>query len=122
MTRSLAVEWGGRGVRLNAIAPGPFPTPGAWRRLVPSPELGQLFETRNPLGRPGRHEELADLAAFMIADGSGYLNGEVVTIDGGDWLKGAGQFNFLERLSDSEWNALTPGKKEEKASHKRDVD
>ena len=107
MTRSLAVEWGGRGVRLNAIAPGPFPTQGAWERLVPSPELGRTFETRNPLGRPGKHQELVDLAAFMVADGSAFMNGEVVTIDGGEWLKGAGQFNFLDAMKPSEWDALS---------------
>jgi len=111
LTRSVAVEWGGRGVRLNAIAPGPFPTPGAWERLVPNPELGREFETRNPLGRPGEHGELADLAAFLLSDGSGYINGEVVTIDGGDWLKGAAQFSFLDALSDDEWAALKPGKR-----------
>jgi NAD(P)-dependent dehydrogenase (short-subunit alcohol dehydrogenase family) len=107
MTRSLAVEWGGRGVRLNAIAPGPFPTQGAWERLVPRPDLARAFETRNPLGRPGRHEELANLAAFLLSSQAGYVNGEVVTIDGGEWLKGAGQFSFLgDMLGDEEWQAL----------------
>jgi NAD(P)-dependent dehydrogenase (short-subunit alcohol dehydrogenase family) len=111
MTQSLAVEWGGRGVRLNAIAPGPFPTPGAWERLAPKPELARHLETRNPLGRPGEHRELADLAAFLLADGSGFINGEVVTIDGGEWLKGAGQFSFLEEmLSEADWQALRPKK------------
>jgi NAD(P)-dependent dehydrogenase (short-subunit alcohol dehydrogenase family) len=110
MTQSLAVEWGGRGVRLNAVAPGPFPTPGAWQRLVPGPELARRLETRNPLGRPGEHGELADLAAFLLADGSAFINGEVVTIDGGEWLKGAGQFNFLDCLSDEEWQALRPAR------------
>jgi NAD(P)-dependent dehydrogenase (short-subunit alcohol dehydrogenase family) len=110
MTRSLAVEWGPKGIRLNAIAPGPFPTPGAWERLVPSPELARTFETRNPLRRPGRHEELANLAAFLLSDEAGYVNGEVVTIDGGEWLQGAGQFNFLSRLSAAEWDALRPKK------------
>src|SRR5512132_314247 len=78
MTRSLAVEWGGRGIRLNAIAPGPFPTPGAWERLVPRPDLAREFETRNPLGRPGNHRELADLASFLLAEQTSYINGEVV--------------------------------------------
>ena len=111
MTRSLAVEWGGRGVRLNAIAPGPFPTEGAWERLVPRPELAQVFETRNPLGRPGGHGELADLATYLLADGSAYINGEVVAIDGGEWLKGAGQFSFLmEMLDEADWQALRPSK------------
>ncbi|HET6467326.1 MAG TPA: SDR family oxidoreductase [Geminicoccaceae bacterium] len=109
MTRSLAVEWGGRGVRLNAIAPGPFPTEGAWQRLVPRADLARAFETRNPLRRPGRHEELADLASFLLSGRSGFVNGEVVTIDGGEWLEGAGQFSFLGRMmGDADWAALRP--------------
>jgi NAD(P)-dependent dehydrogenase (short-subunit alcohol dehydrogenase family) len=109
MTRSLAVEWGGRGLRLNAIAPGPFPTEGAWQRLVPRPELAAAFERRNPLGRAGEHQELADLAAFLLAPGSAYINGEVVTIDGGEWLRGAGQFTFLmDMLGEEDWQALRP--------------
>jgi NAD(P)-dependent dehydrogenase (short-subunit alcohol dehydrogenase family) len=111
MTRSLAVEWGGKGVRLNAIAPGPFPTPGAWERLVPRPDLAKAFETKNPLKRVGEHIELANLAAFLLSDFAGYINGEVVTIDGGEWLQGAGQFNFLDRLTDADWEALKPKKK-----------
>jgi NAD(P)-dependent dehydrogenase (short-subunit alcohol dehydrogenase family) len=107
MIRSLAVEWGGRGIRLNAIAPGPFPTAGAWERLVPKPELAAAFEAKNPLKRPGRHEELAKLAAFLMADDVGYINGEVVTIDGGEWLQGAGQFNFIgQHMTDADWQAL----------------
>jgi NAD(P)-dependent dehydrogenase (short-subunit alcohol dehydrogenase family) len=111
MTRSLAVEWGGKGVRLNAIAPGPFPTPGAWERLVPRPELATAFETKNPLKRVGEHVELANLAAYLLSDFAGYINGEVVTIDGGEWLQGAGQFNFLDRLTDADWESLKPKKK-----------
>jgi NAD(P)-dependent dehydrogenase (short-subunit alcohol dehydrogenase family) len=111
LTRSLAVEWGGRGIRTNAIAPGPFPTPGAWERLVPRKDLAETFETRNPMGRPGRHDELANLASFLLSDGAGFINGEVVTIDGGEWLEGAGQFNFLRAMSDEDWDALRPRKK-----------
>ena len=84
MTQSLAVGRGGRGAPLNAIAPGPFPTPGAWSRLVPRPDLARHLEARNPLGRPGEHRERADLAAFLLGDGAACIDGEVVTIDGGE--------------------------------------
>jgi NAD(P)-dependent dehydrogenase (short-subunit alcohol dehydrogenase family) len=110
MTRSLAVEWGPKGIRLNAIAPGPFPTQGAWERLVPRPDLAEVFERRNALGRVGDHLELANLAAFLLARESGYITGDCVTIDGGEWLKGAGQFSWLDRLTDEEWDALRPRK------------
>ncbi len=110
MTRSLAVEWGPKRIRLNAIAPGPFPTPGAWERLVPRPDLARELEGRNALGRVGEHGELANLAAFLMAPESGYITGDCVTIDGGEWLKGAGQFSWLERLSGEEWDALRPRK------------
>ncbi len=111
MTRSLAVEWGGRGVRLNAIAPGPFPTEGAWSRLVPK-KLENQSGTRAPLGRVGEHIELANLAAYLLADEAEYINGECVTIDGGAWLKGgAGSFAHLSELSDAEWDALNPKKR-----------
>lgn len=106
MTRSLAVEWGRRGIRLNAIAPGPFPTKGAWDRLVPNPELDAAWKNKIPLGRVGEHIELANLAAYLLADQSGYITGEVVTIDGGEWLKGAGQFSLMEALSDQDWEAM----------------
>jgi NAD(P)-dependent dehydrogenase (short-subunit alcohol dehydrogenase family) len=112
MTQSLAVEWGDRGIRLNAIAPGPFPTKGAWERLVPNADIAKAFETRNPLGRPGEHRELTNLVAFLLADGSAYVNGDVITIDGGEWLKGAGQFSFLQdMMTEEDWTAMRPKKR-----------
>ena len=107
MTRSLAVEWGRHNIRTNAIAPGPFPTKGAWERLLPG-EMAQKFDFKNrvPLKRVGEHQELANLASFLISDFSGYINGEVITIDGGEWLQGAGQFNALEMVSDEMWDSI----------------
>ena len=97
MTRSLAVEWATYGMRMNAIAPGPFPTEGAWARLLPTPELEAESLSRIPLGRFGRHDELANLAAFLISNAAGYINGECVTIDGGAWMASGGLFNGLTR-------------------------
>ena len=109
MTRSLAVEWGGRGIRFNAIAPGAFPTEGAWSRLLPRPEMARRFETSGPLGRPGKHLELANLASYLMSDHAEYLNGEIVTIDGGRWLKGAGQFSAIgDELTEEDWTSFHP--------------
>jgi len=109
LTRSLAVEWGDRGIRMNAIAPGPIPTEGAFSRLLPRPELAEAAKKRNPLGRFGTMDEFANLASFLISDGAGYVNGEVVTMDGGEWLQGAGEFTALGReLTEKEWQLMRP--------------
>ena len=106
-TRSLAVEWGKYGIRTNAIAPGPFPTKGAWDRLLPG-DLAEKFDFKNrvPLKRVGDHQELANLSAFLVSDFSNYINGEVITIDGGEWLQGAGQMNGLEAIPSEMWDML----------------
>lgn len=93
MTKSLAAEWGHYGIRLNCIAPGPFPTPGAWERLVPDPQIAEHMRRRVPLGRFGEPEELADLAAFLLSDLARYLTGAVLPLDGGEVLASGGQFN-----------------------------
>ena len=111
MTRSLAVEWGNRGIRMNAIAPGPIPTEGAFSRLLPRADLETMAKERNPLRRFGTVDELANLAAFLVSDGSGYVNGAVIAMDGGEWLQGAGEFSHLGRmLSEADWKALKPRK------------
>ena len=107
LTKSLAVEWGKYGIRHNAIAPGPFPTKGAWDRLLPG-ELAQKFDFKNrvPLKRVGEHQELANLAAFLISDFAGYINGEIISIDGGEWLQGAGQMNGMEAIPSEMWDTI----------------
>ncbi|PWI58713.1 SDR family oxidoreductase [Sulfoacidibacillus thermotolerans] len=107
LTRSLAVEWAKYGIRQVAIAPGMFPTEGAWSRLVPSDEIAERLMHRVPLRRVGNKSELANLAAFLVSDEAGYINGEVVTIDGGEWLQGAGEFNELIDLSAHDWDQLS---------------
>ena len=112
LMRSLAVEWGDRGIRMNAIAPGPIPTQGAFSRVLPSPELEKLALERHPMHRFGTVEELANLAAFLVSDGSGYINGEVIRMDGGEFLQGAGEFTALGRmLKEEDWQTLRPKKK-----------
>jgi NAD(P)-dependent dehydrogenase (short-subunit alcohol dehydrogenase family) len=112
LTRSLAVEWGDRGIRMNAIAPGPIPTQGAFSRVLPRPDLETLALDRNPMHRFGTTEELANLAAFLISDGSAYINGEVIRMDGGEFLQGAGEFSNLGRvLTNEDWEFLKPRKR-----------
>lgn len=112
LTRSLAVEWGNRGIRMNAIAPGPIPTQGAFSRVLPRPDLETVALDHNPLHRFGTVEELSNLAAFLVSDGSGYINGEVIRMDGGEFLQGAGEFTSLGRvLTHEDWEALKPRKR-----------
>lgn len=107
MTRSLAVEWAKYKIRTNAIAPGPFPTKGAWDRLFPKAIADEFaLEKKVPLKRVGEHQELANLAAYLLSDFSSYVNGEVVTIDGGEWLYGAGEFNMLEKVPKELWDLM----------------
>ncbi|MBI1212336.1 MAG: SDR family oxidoreductase [Alphaproteobacteria bacterium] len=113
MTKSLAVEWAPYGIRLNAIAPGPFPTKGAWERLNPgsvrSGTMGTAQDsssTSNPMGRVGQMEELRNLATFLMADGCDYLTGETIAIDGGGFLGGGGNFSQLSKLGDADWEAI----------------
>ncbi|MEM7551072.1 MAG: SDR family oxidoreductase [Bacteroidota bacterium] len=112
MTRSLAVEWAKYDIRSNAIAPGPFPTEGAWSRLLPG-DLVKKFDPSKkvPVGRVGEHQELANLAAYLMSDFSAYVNGEVVTIDGGEWLQGAGEFNNLDLITEEMWDAFEVARK-----------
>lgn len=107
LTRSLAVEWAKYNIRSNAIAPGPFPTEGAWSRLLPG-DLVKKFDPaqRIPLKRVGDHQELANLAAYLLSDYSGYINGEVITIDGGEWLRNGGEFSHLESIPPEMWDVL----------------
>jgi NAD(P)-dependent dehydrogenase (short-subunit alcohol dehydrogenase family) len=112
LTRSLAVEWGPRGIRMNAIAPGPIPTEGAFSRLLPKRELEKLAINRVPLRRFGTPEEIANLAAFLVSEGASYINGEVVTMDGGEWLQGAGEFNYVgQMMTDADWELFKPKKR-----------
>ena len=112
LTRSLAVEWAQYAIRSNAIAPGPFPTEGAWSRLLPG-DLVKKFDPslRIPLKRMGDHQELANLAAYLLSDYSGYITGEVVTIDGGEWLKNGGEFSHLDQVTPEMWDALEKSRK-----------
>lgn len=107
MTRSLGAEWGKYGIRTNAIAPGPFPTEGAWSRLFPKAFRKFYDPTKKiPLKRFGDHQELANLASYLVSDYSAYVNGEVVTIDGGEWIYGAGEFNLMDKIPSALWGMI----------------
>jgi NAD(P)-dependent dehydrogenase (short-subunit alcohol dehydrogenase family) len=119
MTRSLAVEWGKYGLRFNAIAPGPFPTKGAWDRLFPKEFMDKLdINNKIPVGRVGEHQELANLAAYLMSDYSAYVNGDVVTIDGGEWMQNGGEFTWVGNMIPKEmWDmveAMIKNKSKEK--------
>ena len=111
MTRSLAVEWARYNIRLNAIAPGPFPTEGAWSRLIPSKEVEERAKKYHPMKRFGRPEELADLAVYLVSEQAAYVNGECVVIDGGLWLRGAGEFNDMLEIPDTVWEQMEAARK-----------
>jgi NAD(P)-dependent dehydrogenase (short-subunit alcohol dehydrogenase family) len=111
MTRSLAVEWARHRIRLNAIAPGPFPTEGAWSRLMPTKDFEERARNAHPMKRFGRHEELANLAAYLLSPQAEYVNGECVVIDGGLWLRGAGEFNDAMEIPEAMWEAFEQGRK-----------
>ena len=111
LTKSLAAEWGKYGVRLNAIAPGPFPTEGAWSRLMPTPEIQQLFEKQIPLGRVGQHLELANLASYLISDAAAFITGDLIAIDGGETAWNGGEFNILDEVTPGQWDALEAARK-----------
>jgi len=123
MTKSLAVEWGPRGIRLNAIAPGPFPTEGAWARLSPDPKSTERDMDTIPMRRVGEHSELANLATFLLADQCSYISGEIIAIDGAQWLNNAGGFSRLQKLGDEDWERIRSAIKQtnEKDKSKRSV-
>jgi NAD(P)-dependent dehydrogenase (short-subunit alcohol dehydrogenase family) len=106
MTQSLAVEWGRHGIRLNAIAPGPFPTEGAWARLNPMGDGDDRYRNRNPMGRVGQPHELANMAAFLMSDEVAYINGEVIAIDGGMGIMGNGTFSNMLAHSEDDWRRI----------------
>ncbi len=108
MIRSLAVEWGPKGIRLMGVAPGPFQTEGAWSRLMPAKRHGEPIENCIALRRLGRHEELADLCTFLISDSAAFMTGDAVIIDGGKWLQGAaGPSAFtMQNWSDEDWDEI----------------
>ena len=106
VVRSLAVEWAKYGIRHVAIAPGAFPTPATRKNLFPLEGMQQALLERIPMGRTGNLEEIANLATYLISEEASFINGEVVTIDGGEWLRGAGEFSGLSVLSAEQWDMI----------------
>ena len=106
MTKSLAAEWGKYGIKVNGIAPGPFPTKGAWERLNPDDSNDDGMMSTVPLGRVGEMIELQNLATFLMADGCDYLTGQTIGIDGAQYLTGGGTFSQLDKLSDDDWESM----------------
>jgi NAD(P)-dependent dehydrogenase (short-subunit alcohol dehydrogenase family) len=106
MTQSLAAEWGKYGIKVNGIAPGPFPTKGAWDRLNPGDSDDGMSTSTIPLGRVGEMEELQNLATFLMADGCDYLTGQTIGLDGAQYLTGGGTFSQLDKLSDDDWDSM----------------
>ena len=121
MTKSLATEWGNTGIRLNAIAPGAFPTEGAWARLSPNQDPNDASDqgaySQNPMGRVGKMEELGNLATFLMSDGCDYLTGQTIAIDGGEYLTGGTFYRALSSLKDEDWEAI---KSSIKATNEKD--
>jgi len=112
LTRSLAVEWGGRGIRFVAVAPGAIRTEGAFSRLLPTDTMEKALLAHNPLHRLGTLEEISNLAAFLVSDHAGYINGEIVYMDGGEMLAGSSSFSLLGRkVPDAAWELLKQQKK-----------
>jgi NAD(P)-dependent dehydrogenase (short-subunit alcohol dehydrogenase family) len=106
MTKSLATEWGPNNIRLNAIAPGPFPTKGAWERLNPKSSNRGDSNRTIPMGRVGEMPELANLAVFLMSDGCDYLTGQTIAIDGAMHLASGGNFAAMAALGDEDWDRI----------------
>src|SRR5438309_10829047 len=106
MTRSLAVEWAAYGIRVNAIAPGPVPTEGAFSRLMPDPQMMEMAKNRVPLKRFGTPREIADAAVFLLSDGAAYVTGDCLTVDGGEWLRNGGEFSYATAYDRENGNEL----------------